>query len=70
MGRQRGGGLAGGTAGSQTTPAGDCKDLGDMFVGHQPPSWLRPWCGVWCTGKTQRIWVERDVGGGIRMGNT
>ena len=24
----------------------------------------------WCTGKTQRDPVERDVGGGIRMGNT
>ena len=23
-----------------------------------------------CTGKTQRNWVEREVGGGIRMGNT
>ena len=25
---------------------------------------------VWCTGKTQRDWVEREVGGGIGMGNT
>ena len=24
---------------------------------------------AWCTGKTQRNWVEREVGGGIRMGN-
>ena len=24
----------------------------------------------WCTGKTQRDWVERQVGGGIGMGNT
>ena len=24
----------------------------------------------WCTGKTQRDRVEREVGGGIRMGNT
>ena len=23
-----------------------------------------------CTGKTQRDWVEKEVGGGIRMGNT
>ena len=23
-----------------------------------------------CTGKTQRNWVEREVGGGIGMGNT
>ena len=25
---------------------------------------------AWCTGKIQRDWVEREVGGGIRMGNT
>ena len=25
---------------------------------------------TWCTGKTQRYWVEREVGGGIAMGNT
>ena len=25
---------------------------------------------AWCTGKTQRDWVERDMGGGIGMGNT
>ena len=25
---------------------------------------------AWCTGKTQRNQVEREVGGGIRMGNT
>ena len=25
---------------------------------------------TWCTGKTQRNWVEREVGGGIGMGNT
>ena len=25
---------------------------------------------TWCTGKTQRDWVDREVGGGIRMGNT
>ena len=24
----------------------------------------------WCTGKTQRDWVEREVGGGIGIGNT
>ena len=24
----------------------------------------------WCTGKTQRDRVEREVGGGIGMGNT
>ena len=26
----------------------------------------RAW--AWCTGKTQRDWVEKEVGGGIRMG--
>ena len=25
---------------------------------------------AWCTGKTQRDWVEREVGGRIGMGNT
>ena len=25
---------------------------------------------AWCTGKTQRDWVEREVGGGIGMGST
>ena len=25
---------------------------------------------AWCSGKTQRVWVEREVGGGIGMGNT
>ena len=25
---------------------------------------------AWCTGKTQRDWVEREVGGGIGTGNT
>ena len=25
---------------------------------------------TWCTGKTQRDRVEREVGGGIRVGNT
>ena len=25
---------------------------------------------TWCTGKTQREQVEREVGGGIGMGNT
>ena len=37
------------------------------------PGWMhetsaRAW--AWCTGKTQRNWVEREVGGGIGMGNT
>ena len=25
---------------------------------------------TWCTGTTPRDWVEREVGGGIGMGNT
>ena len=31
---------------------------------HETSAW------AWCTGKTQRNRVEREVGGGIRMGNT
>ena len=31
---------------------------------HETSAW------AWCTGKTQRDQVEREVGGGIRMGNT
>ena len=31
---------------------------------HETSAW------TWCTGKTQRDRVEREVGGGIRMGNT
>ena len=31
---------------------------------HETSAW------AWCTGNIQRDWVERKVGGGIRMGNT
>ena len=31
---------------------------------HETSAW------AWCTGKTQRNPVEREVGGGIGMGNT
>ena len=31
---------------------------------HETSAW------AWCTGKTQRDWVEREVGGGIWVGNT
>ena len=31
---------------------------------HETSAW------AWCTGKTQRDWVEREVGVGIGMGNT
>ena len=35
------------------------------------PGWVRETSAqTWCTGKTQRDWVEREVGGGIGMGNT
>ena len=35
------------------------------------PGWmLETTARGWCTGKTQRDRVEREVGGGIRMGNT
>ena len=35
------------------------------------PGWMHETSTrAWCTGKTQRDWVEREVGGGIGMGNT
>ena len=35
------------------------------------PGWMHETCAQgWCTGKTQRNWVEREVGGGNGMGNT
>ena len=35
------------------------------------PGWMHETSArAWCTGKTQRNRVERQVGGGIRMGNT
>ena len=33
------------------------------------PGWMHETsAGAWCTGKTQRDGVEREVGGGIRWG--
>ena len=35
------------------------------------PGWMHETSAwAWCTGKTQRDQVEKEVGGGIRMGNT
>ena len=35
------------------------------------PGWMHETSAqAWCTGKTQRDWVEREVVGGIGMGNT
>ena len=35
------------------------------------PGWMHETSAqAWCTGKTQRDSVEREVGGGIGMGNT
>ena len=35
------------------------------------PGWMHETSArTWCTGKTQRDQVEREVGGGIGMGNT
>ena len=35
------------------------------------PGWIHETSArAWCTGKTQRDWVGREVGGGIGMGNT
>ena len=35
------------------------------------PGWMHETSALaWCSGKTQRNWVEREVGGVIGMGNT
>ena len=35
------------------------------------PGWMHETSAcAWCTGKTQRDWVEREVGREIRMGTT
>ena len=35
------------------------------------PGWMHETSAQgWYTGKTQRDWMEREVGGGIGMGNT
>ena len=35
------------------------------------PGWMRETSAqAWCTGKTQRDGIGREVGGGIGMGNT
>ena len=35
------------------------------------PGWMHETSTrAWCTRKTQRNWVEREMGGGIGMGNT
>ena len=35
------------------------------------PGWMHESSArAWCTGKPQRDWVEREVGGGTGMGNT
>ena len=35
------------------------------------PGWMHETSAwAWCTGKTQRDWVEREMGGEIGMGNT
>ena len=35
------------------------------------PGWMHETSArAWCTGKTQRNWVEREVGEGLGMGNT
>ena len=34
------------------------------------PGWMHETSArAWCTGKTQRDWMEREAGGGIRLGN-
>ena len=42
-----------------------------LSIGKQitSPGWMHETSAwAWCTGKTQRNWVEREVGGGIGMG--
>ena len=35
------------------------------------PGWMHDTSArAWCTGKTHKDWLEREVGGGIGMGNT
>ena len=44
------------------------KNLGDLITS---PGWMHETSApAWCTGKTQRNRVEREVGGVIGMGNT
>ena len=43
----------------------------DVFLQITSQGWMHEtnaW--AWCTGKTQKDWVEGEVGGGIGMGNT
>ena len=39
-------------------------------IDHQPRLVHEASAQAWCTGKTQRDQMEREVGGGIEMGNT
>ena len=35
------------------------------------PGWMHETgARTWCSGKTQREWVEREMGGGMGMGST
>ena len=44
---------------------------GHLGCFHTSPGWMHETSArAWCTGKTQRDLVEREVGGGIGMGNT
>ena len=42
-----------------------------LFLKITSPGWMHETSAqTWCTGKTQRYRVEKEVGGGIGMGNT
>ena len=42
-----------------------------MVIQITSPGWMHEISAqAWCIGKTQRNWVEREVGVGIGMGNT
>ena len=46
-------------------------DLGISLLENDCPGWMHETsAGTWCTGKTWKERVEREVGGGIGMGNT
>ena len=43
----------------------------DVFLQITSPGWMHETSAwAWFTGKTQKDWVEGEVGGGIGMGNT
>ena len=57
--------------GSVTTNKASGGDGIPVELFQSSPGWMHETSArAWCTGKTQRNQVEREVGRGIRMGNT